>query len=121
MELNGRNRLKPEMTWQQRKQLYFTLESRLKLGPLPRGTFTGMSRDYPVKPATLSVLWRELRKKVEDYLQIWVAPGVHVDITANRTVALPDYLFHTNKMNAGTEQNSQKYDTEELRVAVELV
>ena len=107
MDLNGRNRLKPEMTWQQRKQLYFTLESRLKLGPLPRGTFTGMRNEYPVKPATLSVLWRELRKKVEDYLQIWVPAGVHVDITANRTVALPDYLFHTKQQDECRHRTEQ--------------
>ena len=116
--MNGNNKTKPEMSWQDRKRLYFTLETMLKQGPLPRGIWVGLQQDYPVAPRTLSLTWEGLRAKVESYLQANRFP-LPIDIT-NRTVALPDELFHTQKMLLGTLHN-QKWCRDELAVAIELI
>ena len=54
--MNSTKRTKKELAWQDRKILYFTLESLVKQGPLPRGTFTDLAKDCPVVPQTLSVV-----------------------------------------------------------------
>ena len=103
---------KPEMHWQQRKQLYHQLHGMLRDGELPRGSFTGIAIDYPVGVRTLSKTWRDLRQVVHNFLQT----NNGLDANGNRTIPLPDHLFHTRKKNSG--QNAAKWDVDALKLAV---
>lgn len=107
-EAVGNKRKKPELLLDDRKRLFYTIDSHYQRGGLPRGIFTDVAGTLPVSATTVSATWKELRAKVDAHV---IAHGDQTN--------LPDSLFATKKSICG--QNSRKYHAAHLGDALKEI